>query len=276
MQKLGQHFLKNKPALKLIVKALELKPGETVIEIGPGHGELTEEIRRESGGGRIIAIEKDERLAKELQKKREGEKNLEIVHGDALKFLKSFPAPFSLLPTPFKLVGNIPYCITGHLLRTISELEQKPERCVFTIQKEVAERIVAKPPRMNRLAASVQFWAEPKILKILPAKDFIPPPKVDSAIVRFNTLYPIPNTPDPKKYYAAVRAIFAQPRKTILNNLSSVILITAKNPDCRQERIPRQVRDDIIKELEKIGVKPNARPQDLNMGDIIALATALF
>jgi 16S rRNA (adenine1518-N6/adenine1519-N6)-dimethyltransferase len=265
MQKLGQHFLKNKLALKLIVEALELKPDDAVIEIGSGHGELTEVIR---GGGQkiiIIAIEKDERLFKELQVKFKNENNMEIIYGDALKLLKDPLDPSLLIPRPFKIIGNIPYYITGHLLRIISELKQKPERCVFTIQKEVAERIIAKPPHMNRLAASVQFWAEPKILKVLSARDFSPPPKVDSTIIGLDTRYPIPDTRE--QYYTAVRAIFAQPRKTVVNNLA--------NAECRMPNAARN-KEGVIKILEKIGIKPNARPQDLNIKDIAAVARVLF
>jgi 16S rRNA (adenine1518-N6/adenine1519-N6)-dimethyltransferase len=262
MPKLGQHFLKNQSALRLIAEALELKPGDTIIEIGPGHGELTEEIRGRAQRAKIIALEKDTALAGKLKERFKNEKNIEIIEGDALEILGHVPCP--ILHAPYKLAGNIPYYITGHLLRIISELGEKPERCVFTIQKEVAERIVAAPPRMNRLAASVQFWAEPKILETLPASDFSPPPEVESAIIQLVTHDKKPELEAAEKYYAAVRTIFAQPRKTVLNNLAANHSPLANN------------KEGLLKILQKVHAKPNARPQDLNIGDIEMIAGLLF
>ena len=267
MQKLGQHFLKNKSALRLMVDALDLKPDETAIEIGPGHGELTDIVRDRGQGTWIRAIEKDRILAERLKEKFKNDSRIEIIPGDILEILD----PFLSTPNraPFKLVGNIPYYITGHLLRIISEFENKPARCVFTIQKEVAERIIATPPHMNRLAASVQFWAEPKILKVLPAADFNPPPKVESAIIRLETRErgrgsgdEGAGTRDRGRYYAAVRTLFAQPRKTILNNLRA-----GDGKESGEEKVFK---------LQKLGIDPGARPQDLAIENIIAIANALF
>src|SRR3990167_3831319 len=198
MPRLGQHFLTDKNALKKIAGFLDLKEGDAVVEIGPGHGELTEqilnnELRIKNTEIKIIAIEKDEQLAESLRKKFEARGNVEIICGDALKLLPSIIHNSLFIIHGYKLAGNIPYNITGKLLRTISELPEKPKISVFTIQKEVAERLVAKPrgmnpvrsrPRqqasatgtsgrpasngMNRLAASVQFWAEPEIALIIP------------------------------------------------------------------------------------------------------------
>ncbi|MDE2019651.1 MAG: ribosomal RNA small subunit methyltransferase A [Patescibacteria group bacterium] len=264
MQKLGQHFLKNKAALRLIIEALDLKPQEIVIEIGPGHGELTEEGERKMENGEWIAIEKDHALAEALKKQSKTNGCVKIIESDALKFLKDGPSSILRTPYSFKLAGNIPYYITGHLLRILSELEHKPELCVFTIQKEVAERIIAKPPHMNRLAASVQFWAEPKILKILPAEDFSPPPKVESAIIKLANGGR--RAEGGEKYYATVRTLFAQPRKTILNNLTSA----------KKESGPQlKSRDYITKFLEALKIDPSARPQDLQIADIVSISEAL-
>ena len=256
MQKLGQHFLKNTAALQLIVNTLDLKSNETIIEIGPGHGELIKNQKSETKNLKWIAIEKDPGLAQQLKNTYEGNPQVEIVEGDALRILK-LPA-FGLHLSIFKLVGNIPYYITGHLLRILGELERKPALCVFTIQKEVAERIVAEPPRMNRLAASVQFWAEPKILKILPAEDFSPPPKVDSAIIKLEAKDQKSET-EKEKYYRIMRMLFAQPRKTILNNLEG----------------ERESKKEIIELLRTLNLDPNDRPQNLNIKDIASIA-ALF
>ncbi len=226
-----------------------------------------------------MAIEKDENLATYLKKKFESDSNVEIIFGDALKILPSLIENCELKIENYKLVGNIPYYITGKLLRTISELPEKPEISVITIQKEVAERLAAKPPRMNRLAASVQFWANPEIAFIIPRTSFQPIPEVDSATIVLKTRNPLPlcgtsfkkggiNSPFSKgstrrgrdfaePYYKTVRAVFAQPRKTILNNLSDGMDISKK---------------ETIEKLEKIGIEANLRPQNLSVEDIIKIA----
>lgn len=240
MQKLGQHFLKNKSIISKIIDTLALQPGDIVFEIGPGRGELTKELEVESekrhsyvvpaqagihalkkqkNGLKIISVEKDEDLCESLKKQFENDPHIEIVCGDALKLLPPLISKLcDVKNLKYKLVGNIPYYITGHLLRIVSELKNKPGRSVFMVQKEVAERIVAQPPKMNRLAASVQFWAETKIIANVPKHDFSPAPKVDSAVVLLEQKTgsaPI----GANDYYAAVRILFGQPRKTILNNV---------------------------------------------------------
>jgi 16S rRNA (adenine1518-N6/adenine1519-N6)-dimethyltransferase len=261
MQKLGQHFLKNKSAIKAIVDALELAPGETVIEIGPGRGALTLPLAEESKrvGASVIAVEKDEELVDEL--KSPEMEDLQIIHGDILEILPNLISqPSDARTGKYKLAGNIPYYITGHLLRIISELRNKPERCIFTIQKEVAERIVVAPPNMNRLAASVQYWAEPKIITALPASDFSPAPKVDSAIIVLKKKAgAVPGGSE--SYYSSVRAIFAQPRKTVLNNLAQ---LSTTN------------KEEISAKLQEVGIDPVSRPQNLNIDAIVAIAEKFF
>ena len=164
----------------------------------------------------------------------------------------------SLKIIKYKIAGNIPYYITGHLFRILSELARKPELGILMIQKEVAERICAAPPRMNRLAASVQFWVEPRILQTVPAADFSPKPKVTSVVISLKTKQPIINV---LTYYAAVRALFSQPRKTIINNLKN----------------GREWKEDVLAEkLSAIGIVPNHRPQDLGISDIAAIAKMFF
>ena len=163
----------------------------------------------------------------------------------------------------YKLIANIPYYITGKLLRLMSDLEHKPERAVLMVQEEVAERICAEPPKMNRLAASVQFWADAKIVARVPKADFSPVPEVDSAVILLTTRAR-PQVLQAKKYYSAVRSIFAQPRKTILNNVKAG---TAKQNLSKQE---------IEAMLDKIGIDPSARPQDLTVEGITSIAEVLF
>jgi 16S rRNA (adenine1518-N6/adenine1519-N6)-dimethyltransferase len=252
MNYLGQHFLKNPAAIKKIVAAINVQPGGTIIEIGPGHAELTFPLAEacKKIGAKIIAIEKDNDLAEKLKTgvaNLDLEKIVTIISEDALTFLKQNPE-FQIL------AGNIPYYITGHLLRRVSELKNKPERCVLMIQKEVAERICAEPPKMNRLAASVQFWAAPKIIATLGKGDFSPSPEVESAVIKLETQYD--QIKAPEKYYSTVRTLFAQPRKTILNNLRG------------------DNREKTITLLAKLGIDPGARPQNLTIEQIRAIADA--
>jgi 16S rRNA (adenine1518-N6/adenine1519-N6)-dimethyltransferase len=288
MQKLGQHFLKNDMVAKKIIAALELRAGDSVIEIGPGHGELTVPLAHAcaAAGASLMAIEKDVRLADGLHKKIAEEKiGVEIECDDALKILPKAIAKIKkgdgAAPT-LNLVGNLPYYITGKLLRIISELEPDlaPERCIFMLQREVAERMVAAPPAMNRLAASVQFWADAKIIAHVPRADFSPPPKIDSAVIELitktasqNPLATIRTKPpallSPTLYYEAVRVIFAQPRKTLLNNITAASIPLKKIPTNTLKR-------EIIERFEKIEIDPMARPQDLSVEQIISIANALL
>ena len=269
MPKLGQHFLINKKKIKKIIEALELKKGDTIIEIGPGHGELTEKLKVKSLKLKVIAIEKDKKLAGairnliEIQKLRN---YVEIIEGDALKILLKLTKSYKLKTKSYKIVGNIPYYITGRLLRILSELENKPSLIVLTVQKEVAERLIAQPPKMNLLAASVQFWAKPEIIGYISKKDFRPAPKVDSAIIKLEA----DRCGLKQNYYRLIKILFKQPRKTILNN----ILEAEKRGFMRI--IEADKRGFLTKKLHKIGINPQDRPQNLTIKQIIKLSSILL
>jgi 16S rRNA (adenine1518-N6/adenine1519-N6)-dimethyltransferase len=272
--RLGQHFLKNKAVLRKIVAALDLKDNDTVVEIGAGHGELTKKIKKQNAKSKIIAIEKDKKLAENLRNsfvnaespqceycKNSHHSHIEVIQGDVLKILSSVIAGCQLSGVGgqmlnVKIVGNIPYYLTGHLLRILSEVEPKPISVVLTIQKEVAERIAAQPPKMNLLAAITQFWAEPKIVGYIPKKDFSPPPKVDSAIIK---LTPKTQNLKPKTYYSFVKILFKQPRKTVRNNL-------------RDHFNNRQIEEI----MASVDLKPEIRPQNLDVNKISKLARISF
>jgi len=254
-RQLGQHFLKNQAAIKKIVAALELQPGETVIEVGAGRGELTGELLRHNIN--LIAVEKDKWLARQLASKFSiFNDQFSIKEGDVLKVLPQLTK--TLNPKPYTLVGNIPYYLTGYLLRLIGELEHKPALIVFTLQKEVAERLAAQPPQMNKLAASVQFWAKPEIIDYLKPGDFSPPPKVRSAIIR---LHPKPYTLNPIPYYQLVNIIFKQPRKTIFNNLRPA-----------RRSLGEGGGTGLEKRLAEIGLTGKERPQNLTIDQIKTLS----
>ena len=258
--RLGQHFLINKTVIKKIVASLEIKEGDFVVEIGPGHGEITKELVKYPI--QIIAIEKDKKLADDL-KFQISKSQFQIIGDDVLKILPEITKNLK----KYKLVGNIPYYLTGFLFRIISELENKPQLVVFTIQKEVAERLTARPPKMNLLAASVQIWSDPKIIDYVPAGNFQPKPKVDSAIIKLKTLnllarqslgvggkLEIKNV----DYYKFIKILFKQPRKTIFNNLRSEF------PQ-KEQKIK-----DILKENN---IKENYRPQNLTLEQIKKLSS---
>jgi 16S rRNA (adenine1518-N6/adenine1519-N6)-dimethyltransferase len=278
MQKLGQHFLKNKKVAEGIAAAVAPSAGDEVIEIGPGHGELTALLADacEDAGATLTLIERDARLIEGLRTRFEAaeEKNagrntaakISIMEGDALTIL---PRLLEQRREAARLIltGNLPYYITGHLFRIIGEAASPPERSVFMIQREVAERIIAAPPHMNRLAASVQFWAEPQIILAVPRSDFSPPPKVESAVI---TLTKKPHIyrggkegkPSREGYYRALRALFAQPRKTIMNNIAAAL--------------PEKEKMPLMEAIEDIHVIPGARPQDLSIEEIGTIAKKFF
>jgi 16S rRNA (adenine1518-N6/adenine1519-N6)-dimethyltransferase len=281
MQKLGQHFLRNQYVVAKIIEALEINNGDTIIEVGPGHGELTMLLAQQCGEkeARLIAIERDEKLVDGLENNFKDLQNISVIAGDIIEVLPALirnprlkkaglvhGAAQSAISN-YKIVGNLPYYLTGHLLRIVGELEPGPELCVFMVQKEVAQRIVAGPPEMNRLAASVQFWSDTKIIAKVPRKDFIPPPKVDSAVVSIKKKKENLHV-GAGQYYTAVRALFAQPRKTIFNNLRD------KRKETRDEA--GKGVEDLAQKLLEVGVNPKARPQNLSIEDIIVIASSLF
>lgn len=257
-QRLGQHFLKDKSKIILIADFAKIKSGEIVVEIGPGHGELTSELLKR--GAIVYAIEKDEKLIKQLEysfsefiKKKE----FIITIGDALKKLGAIVSRFK--NGKYKIVGNIPYYITGYLLRIISELKNKPDDVVLLVQKEVGERICSKKGNMNLIGAAVQFWAEPCIVGIVKKGSFSPSPKVDSVILSLRKKNKMPEIL-PDKYYKFINIIFSHPRKTIKKNL-----------------ILNGVEDVYIKEiLDNFEYEYNIRAHQLSVEEIIHLSTSFI
>lgn len=256
-QRLGQHFLINRSAIQTIASAIQAEPDEVIFEIGPGQGALTREILSlsEKNGNQIIALEKDPVLAKKLATELSSVSRLLITTGDARYDLERMIQQTN--PKKYCLVGNLPYYLTGHLLRNIGQLKQPPRKCIFMLQREVAERITARPPKMNRLAASVQIWAETKIILNLKPKDFRPPPEVNSSVL---ILTHQPQKTDRNKYELLISKIFGQPRKNILNNLS------AKQGSSKKE---------VEEALRALNISPTARPQDLGIIELIRISEAL-
>jgi len=245
IKRLGQNFLIDKNVLRKIVEAAELSKNDTVLEVGPGIGNLTIELAKKVK--KIIAVEKDKRMVEILKERLKEERieNVEIVNEDILKFLPSFKVRGC-----YKVVANIPYYLTSRLIRNLLEIERKPKLIVLMIQKEVAQRICAKPPKMNLLAVSVQFYAKPKIVSFVSKNCFWPRPKVDSTIIKI----------EPKKedlidkdlFFEIVKAGFSQPRKQLINNLSKKL---------------KEKKEIIKKFLFKAKILPIKRAEALSIED---------
>ena len=242
-----------------MLDALDLHEGDTIVEIGSGHGVLTLPLveRCAEKKCRVVAVEKDATLTQEVRSKIQElglQEVVEVVHGDVLAVLTSYILPL----TSYKLAGNLPYYISGALLRLISELETKPRVCVFMLQREVGERLAAKPPRMNLLAAATQIWAEPKILQFLKPTDFSPPPKVESAVVTLATrILPLATSEELKLYYSFIKKLFKQPRKTILNNIADGF------------ELPKE---KVLKILAERGFTGRERPQQMDIATLLTLS----
>ncbi len=253
---LGQHFLTDPKILDSIVAAAELPPDAVVIEVGPGPGTLTAALAPVAG--RLIAVELDARLAEMLGALYAGWENVHIIHGDALEL-----SPRELLErtgglAPYFVLGNIPYYITSPLLRHYLEADPRPERLVFTLQLDVARRIVARPPRMSLLAVSVQVYAQPTIVRKLPPGAFTPPPKVHSAVLRLDVrAQPLVPEALREAFFRVVRAGFGQKRKTLRNSLAAGLSLP-----------PAQVAEA----LQAAGISPQARAQELDVPEWVVLS----
>lgn len=218
---LGQNFLQDPFGLEAITSAAEIKATDTVLEIGPGLGSLTRYLA--VAARQVVAVELDRKMIRPLQTVLAPYPNVRVMQGDILEL-----SPKDLITeTDYLVVANIPYYITSAVIRHLLESEPKPRRIVLTIQKEVAERICAKPGDMSLLALSVQIYGRPQIAARIPAAAFFPAPKVDSAVL----IIDIFATPLIKKeiietFFRLIKAGFGQKRKTLRNSLSAGLQIT--------------------------------------------------
>ena len=212
---LGQNFIVDRAVLEQVVSAAEINAGDEVLEVGAGLGSLSRFLAQTAK--RVVAVELDEKLLPVLGDMLQSYKNVEVIHADILELDLG-----ELFNRPgYLVVANIPYYITSALLRHLLEAHQKPSRLVLTLQKEVAERICAKPGKYSLLALSVQVYGEPRVAARIPAGAFYPVPKVDSAVVRVD-IYPQPLIPPEKMdaFFRLAKAGFSQKRKTLRNALA--------------------------------------------------------
>jgi 16S rRNA (adenine1518-N6/adenine1519-N6)-dimethyltransferase len=222
---LGQHFLIDSSYLKTISAKAELSKEDTVIEVGPGLGVLTEVLLEETG--RVIAVEVDTAMASALVQALSKSSNLTMVNADILK-----TTPEHLLGagvTSYKLVANLPYNIASPVLRCFLESPLKPSLIVVMVQREVANNMLAKPPDMNLLAIGVQLYGKPKIVRRVPPDAFYPKPKVESAIVRIDVYNePYVAVDDIETFFKIARAGFGNKRKQLRNALAHGLDVSPK------------------------------------------------
>ena len=245
---LGQHWLKDPEVLTDIADAADLTPDDTVLEIGPGLGTLTSRLLARAKN--VVAVEFDEALARKLPAQFPG-KNLEVINQDILAF------DSSNLPAGYKLVANVPYYITSKIVQKFSEVANPPSTMVLLVQKEVAERLAAKPGDYSILAVSAQIYYEVELGLVVPAELFTPPPKVDSQVVIMHRLEkPRINETNRADFFRLVKAGFSAKRKKLRSSLAGGLQIDKKEVELL---------------LTASKISPDARAEDLSIDQWLTL-----
>lgn len=254
---LGQHFLRNPRILQKVADAAALSPRDTVLEVGPGEGTLTELLL--SRAGKVIAVEKDDRLIPHLQTRFAQEiasGRFELIRGDILSLSTT---NYSLLTTNYKIVANLPYYITGQFLRKfLQDTGHQPSSMTLLLQREVAKRIIAADGKESLLSISVKVYGTPAYRGTVKAGAFSPPPKVDSAIIAIEGISkdffrPVvvqlqKTSPElslrekEMRFFELLKKGFAHPRKLLSSNLG---IATETLVEC--------------------GIKEKARPENLSL-----------
>lgn len=243
---LGQNFLKSEVALRKIIEAGEIKSSDTILEIGPGKGALTKKLLEKAA--LVIAVEKDQELfelLKEKFAKQIAQKKLILINEDILQI-----KPENYEFKKYKIIANIPYNITGAILKKFLTEKNQPSSMVLMVQREVAKRIIARDKKESILSISVKAYGEPKLVMKVPARYFSPAPKVDSAIISINNIsrktFQEKNISE-EKFWEIVKAGFAHKRKRLAGNLK---LVLKKNAT------------ETLKEAE---IKENTRAEDVSL-----------
>jgi 16S rRNA (adenine1518-N6/adenine1519-N6)-dimethyltransferase len=270
-KELGQNFLADQRVLGQILAAAEISAADTVLEIGPGLGTLTQALAEQAQ--RVVAVELDQQLLAILHDRLQAFPNVRVVVGDilALHIPELLAAEQASGPAgrdasdpaghAYKVVANIPYNITSAVLRHLLEARTRPQLIVLMVQKEVAQRITAKPGDMSLLSVSVQFYARPRLIRRVPARAFYPVPKVDSAIIRIDPHPQLPLEPEEvEPFFAVVRAGFGQRRKQLRNSLLHGLGLSVER---------------IAGALAQAGVDGERRAQTLSIGEWVTLYRAL-
>jgi 16S rRNA (adenine1518-N6/adenine1519-N6)-dimethyltransferase len=248
---LGQNFLHDLGVVRRIVELAAPKPDATVLEIGPGLGVMTRLLAERVQ--RVVAVELDPRLAVRLRETLPA--NVEVVEADALTI-----NPAALAGPDYSVVANLPYSVATAILRRLQEAEPPPHELTIMVQREVAERIAAAPPHMSLLSVATQFYGAPQVVLRVGGGAFIPPPNVESAVLRIVSHDPPLPRAEQRAFFRVVAAGFAQRRKQLVNTLSGGL------------RLERGV---VAAALQHAGVAPTERAERLTVADWTRVYRAL-
>ncbi len=245
----GQNFLINESVYEKIIESANLNKDDTVLEVGPGLGFLTFKLAKKAK--KVIAVEIDSKISDFLQTSIQAQeiKNIKVFNKDILKAKGS---NFSKIGK-YKIVSNLPYNISSIFLRKFLSLSNKPELIILMLQKEVVERIIAKPPKMSLLAVSVQFYSDVALILNVPSDDFYPAPEVNSAIIKITpNKKRLESYEEEKKFFSLLRIAFKSKRKMLKNNLSSGLNLKM---------------EEVLKCLNDLKIDEKTRPEQLNIDD---------
>jgi 16S rRNA (adenine1518-N6/adenine1519-N6)-dimethyltransferase len=261
---LGQNFLIDGGVLDQIIAAAGLDESRGALEIGPGIGSLTEQLAK--AAGKVAAVEIDKRLIPILEDVMSPYKNVSVVHSDILKtdLKQLWEEQFTGL-AGVSVVANLPYYVTTPIIMKLLEERLPLENIVVMVQKEVAERMAAKPggKEFGSLSIAVQYYCEPELVCIVPGKSFIPAPNVDSAVIKLKRrVEPAVSVRDEAKFFQVVQTAFAQRRKTLANNLSAY---------SGKER-----KGELSELLLNCGIQPERRAETLSLQEFAIVCEALI
>jgi 16S rRNA (adenine1518-N6/adenine1519-N6)-dimethyltransferase len=251
LKKFGQHFLGDIEILQSIADAVITEPGDTVIEIGPGRGALTDILA--SRDNELIAIEIDRALSEQLRGRYANNPKVKIVERDVLQVDIT-----SIVNGPFVVVGNVPYYITTPILFHVMR-PPFPRSMVFLVQREVAERIVSKPDtrEYGALSVNVQAIANAEIIRLVPPGAFHPPPKVASAVIRIVPRSdPLIEHGEVERFRVFVQSLFGMRRKQLGNTLRTVSGLSG---------------DEVAARLSSLGIDPRVRSETLSPVELVSL-----
>lgn len=255
---LGQNFLKSKKALSAMIDAGNVQSCDLVLEIGPGEGALTEKLLET--GAKVIAVEKDDRLIEGLNEKfldKNQKGRFTLIHGDILELDLE---KMGLNNGDYKLIANIPYYITGQIFRKFLEGNIQPSKLVMMVQKEIADRIIARDGKESLLSLSIKVYGQVKKIMKVEKENFSPKPKVDSAIILVDNISKdFFSDINEKKYFDIIKAGFAHKRKILMANL--------------KEKFPNF---NITEIFEKLKLSHKIRAEDMKINDWKNLVKKLF
>lgn len=246
----GQNFCIEPGVLKSMVDKAELMPGETVLEIGPGLGFLTEQLL--ASGHKVIAVEVEQHFINVLHQL-EHQENLQVLHADALTVpLEKY------LPANYSVVSNLPYSITGAIIRRLLTVKPAPRKVTVLLQKEVAERMIMPAGEMSLLSLAVQLYSQPKIVRQVAAQCFWPVPRVESAVIamdKVGLMFDLTATQE-KLLWQIAKLGFASKRKQLHNNIAGGL---------------KRKNEEIKKYLVELGLDEKTRAQQLTVAQWIGL-----